>query len=146
MPTSEEGLNPSDVFYIVGYTTESIGGGSLIQLMGLSTLVLKSNETLSKQLGPLVPATRAGEAKRHIFEIYSVTPFLFGGVVPAAIKKIEKLGGPYMAVEFVNDVAYNLCSEYQIQLPAVIGKTTRAELPPPPYLGITMRGVSYKRT
>ena len=38
MPTSEEGLNPSDVFYIVGYTTESIGGGSLIQLMGLSTL------------------------------------------------------------------------------------------------------------
>ncbi len=53
---------------------------------------------------------------KTVFEIYSITPFLFGGAVPAAIKKIEKLGGPYMAVEFFNDVAYNLCDEYQVQL------------------------------
>ena len=144
MSTPGEGLNPSDVFHIVGYTTQAIAGGSLIQLMGLSTLVLKSNEALSKQLGALVPATQAGKAKRQTFEIYSITPFLFGGAVPAAIEKIEKLGGPYMTVEFFNDVAYELCGEYKIQLPTVIGKTTRVELPPPPVLGITMRGVSYK--
>ncbi|PYU44037.1 MAG: hypothetical protein DMG54_03645 [Acidobacteria bacterium] len=42
-----QGLNPSDVFYIVGYTTQTIAGGSLIQLMGLSKLVLQSNEALN---------------------------------------------------------------------------------------------------
>jgi hypothetical protein len=145
VPTPGEGLNPSDVFHVIGYTAQTVASGSMIHLMGLSTHVLKSNEALWKQLGPLVPATQAGKAKRQIFEIYSITPFLFDSEdhLPAAIRRLG--GGPYVAVEFFNDVALNPCGEYHIQLPPVIGKVTRAELPPPPHLGITTRGVSYKR-
>jgi hypothetical protein len=141
----DEIFNPADVFHIIGYTAAQITEGLQLHLMNLSTRVLKSNEALWKQLGPLVPAMQAGKVKRHIVEIYSVTPFLFESAVPAAIAELQGLSGPYLTFEFFNDVAHNLCREYKIQLPAIIGKTTRAELPPLPQLGITIRGVCYKR-
>ena len=140
-----EVLNPADAFQVLGYTAEQIMRGLLSQLMNLSTHVLRSNHSLSRQIGPLVPALHAGRVKRLLVEIYSVAPFLFDSEVPAAIAEIERLGGPYMTSEFFNDVAYSLCREYQIPLPTIIGNVTRAELPPPPQLGITIRSVCYKR-
>ncbi len=134
-----------DVFHIIGFTTKNILDGSQIKLTGLGHLVLKRNEELWKQVGPLVAAAQAGKVTRHIFEVYSITPFLFGSDddIPAAIKRLGN--EPYTDVEFLNDAALKLCGEYSINLPPVIGKISRAELPPPPHLGITTKGVCYKR-
>jgi hypothetical protein len=134
-----------DIFHIIGFTTQNILDDSQMKLTGLGHVVLKRNEELWRQIGPLVAAEQAGKVTRHIFEVYSITPFVFGSGddLPAAIKRLGNES--YMDVEFLNDAALKLCSEYGIQLPRVIGKITRAELPPPPHLGITTKGVCYKR-
>lgn len=138
-------MGTDDIFHIIGFTAQSILEDSRMQLTGLGHAVLKKNEELWRQIGPLVPATEAGKVTRHIFEVYSVTPFLFGsGNAPAAIADLK--GGPYMDVEFLNDVALELCHEFRVKLPPIIGKIPRSELLPPPNLGITTKGVYYKRT
>src|SRR6267378_2810095 len=119
------GMASNDVFHIIGYTTQNILDDSQMKLTGLGHIVLKRNEELSRQVGPLVAAAQAGKVTRYIFEVYSITPFLFGSGsdIPAAISRLG--GGPYVDVEFLNDAALKLCEEYRIHLPPVIGKITR---------------------
>jgi hypothetical protein len=83
-----------DVFHIIGFTHNNILDGSQTKLTGLGHAVLKRNEELWKQVGALVAAEQAGKVTRHIFEVYSITPFLFGssGDIPAAISNLG--GGP----------------------------------------------------
>jgi hypothetical protein len=143
---ADHGMAASDdIFHIIGFTSQNILDGSQMKLTGLGHAVLKRNEELWRQVGPLVAAAQAGKITRNVFEVYSITPFLFGSddVIPPAISNLG--GGPYLAVEFLNDEALKLCSEYGIKLPPVLGKIKRAELPPPPHLGITTKGVIYRR-
>ena len=139
-------MAPNDVFQVVGFTSDSILQGTQMQVTGLSIVALKKNQELWQQIGPLEPALQAGKATRTTVEVYSITPFLFGST-DAISATINALIGEtsYLSVEFLNDEAMSLCNELKITLPPVLGKITRAELPPPPHLGIVCRGPLYKR-
>lgn len=106
--------------------------------MNLNTRILQSLARLAREVGPLIPALAKGKVTLESVEIYSLSPFDFGGQTPPS----DQLG-PYMSLEYFNDAAYRLCKEFQISVPPVIGKTTRAELPP--RLSVMLTGRNYVR-
>jgi len=57
-----------DVFHIIGYTIQNILDDAQMKLTGLGHIVLKRNEELSRQVGPLVAAAQAGPAASRFSE------------------------------------------------------------------------------
>ena len=126
---------PTDVFHVVGYTHHNILSGGMFRLLTLADSLFLRMGALYSELGPLDAAFRAGRVAREDVEVFFYTPLDFGGA--------EQFGGDYQVVEFFNDEAYRLCGECNIEMPPVIRRITRAQLPA--QLGITLRHRSYRR-
>jgi|SRR5579859_1603354 len=136
----------NDVFHVVGFTGENILQGTGMQVTGLGIVAMKRNQELWQQVGPLQAALQSGKVTLTPLEVYGISPFLYDDldkVFPAISNLLgEKF---YQSVEFLNDEAMNLCNEIGIKLPPVLGKLTRAALPPPPQIEIVCRAPVYKR-
>jgi hypothetical protein len=108
MPEPE--LKGEDVFHVIGFTSRDILGGAHLRFM--------------KRLdAPADPAPR-GLVVRKLIEVY----FLDAPVSSDDVFE-QRYGDKYDTVNFYNEAAFTLSNEYRIQLPPVIGKITRAELP-----------------
>jgi len=132
MPEPE--LKGEDVFHVIGFTGQDILGGALSRSLQLSTDNLKMMADLHQQFGALAPAAERGLVVKKLIEVYFLDPFAFFDDDTFE----QRYGNKYQVVEFYNDTAFTLSNQYRIQLPPVIGKHTRAELPN--RFGISMRG------
>ena len=132
-------MNPDDVFHIIGFTRQDILKGAQIRMMQLSTLNLQAMEELWRRVGSLAMAVANGIVIREYVEVYFLSPF----DVPGMVDMAERYGEDYQQVEFFNATALQLCRHYGIEIPPVIGQTTRAELQEP--YGTSMRFPSYSR-
>ena len=130
---------PDDVFHAVGYTNQDILAGAQMRLLNLSSRVMTENGKLLQQFGPLVPAIQSAKAKREFIEVLSVDPFTGDGEMPYAGPN----NGAFMVIEYLSDGALRLCREFGIQLPPVIEKLKRADIPETH--GITLRTIYYSR-
>lgn len=130
----EPQLSGEDVFYAIGFTGQNILGGALFRSMQLSSENSKMMAALYQRFGALAPAAERGLVVKKMIEVYFLDPFAFGD--DDTFEK--RFGNKYQVVDFYNETAFALSNQYKIQLPPVIGKLTRAELPK--QLGISMRG------
>ena len=116
---------PDDLFHAVGYTSRDVSDQGLIRLLGLSNRVMMENDKLWQQLGPLVPAMKAGKVKREYVEVLSLDPFMGNQELPYFGSGHQS----FMCIEYLSDEAFRLCREYGIQHPPVIEKVKRADIP-----------------
>ena len=108
MPEPE--LKGEDVFHVIGFTSRDILGGA--------------NWRFMKRLdAPADPAAR-GLVVRKLIEVYFLDAFVSSDDVFE-----QRYGDKYDTVNFYNEAALTLSNQYRIQLPPVISKITRAELP-----------------
>jgi hypothetical protein len=133
----EPGIRTEDVFYAIGFTRQDILNGAQIRSMQLSSENLKMLDVLHTQFGALAHAAERGLLVKKMIEVYFLNPFAFGDDDTFE----QRFGVNFQVVEFFNETAYTLSNQYNIQLPPVIGKLTRTELPK--QLGISMRAPSY---
>jgi len=125
----------NDVFHVIGFTKQEIANGVQLRSLQLNSEAMKLSSVMHQRFGPLAHAAAQGIVVEKLIEVYSLDAFGDSEV-------FEKLyGNKYMVVEFFNDTALTLSNQFKIELPPVIGKITRAELPQP--LGISMRGRCY---
>ena|SRR5438477_8035245 len=94
---------------------------------------------LFQQLGPLVPALQSAKAKREFVEVLSVDPFSGESEMPYK----GPSNGTFMLIEYLSDGALRLCREFGIQVPPVIEKLRRADVPG--IHGITLRTIYYSQ-
>ena len=121
---SEPDLRPDDVFFAIGFTGEDILGGAQLRAMELSSKNLEMMAVLQQQFGDLADAARCGLVVKNMIEVYSLDLFTVGhdtGQNPH--------GRKYLVVDFYNETAFTLSKLLEINLPSVIGKLVRAELP-----------------
>jgi hypothetical protein len=130
----EHDSNGGDVFYVIGFTEQDIVKGALSRTMQLSTEILKMMAALHQQYGPLAQAANRGSMVKKLVEIYCLDAFIGSGEDDTFA---QRFGRKYQLVDFYNETAFSLSNQCHIQLPAVIGKLTRAELPK--HVGIGMR-------
>jgi hypothetical protein len=98
------------------------------RMMNLWNGNLRKMAELRRRFGTLGSAVAAGLLARELVEIYGLASFERGSAVDVDAR--EQYGADYQSVEFLNDAALRLCREFNVSLPPVIGRTTRAELPP----------------
>jgi hypothetical protein len=96
------------------------------RMMNLWNGNLRKMAELRRRFGTLGSAVAAGLLARELVEIYGLASFERG----ASADTREHYGADYQSVEFLNDAALRLCMEFNVNLPPVIGRTTRADLPP----------------
>jgi hypothetical protein len=131
MPEPE--LKGEDVFYVIGFTGQDIVNGMQLRSMRLHDENMKMMRALRQRLGPLAHASECGLVVKKLIEVYFLDPFSFYDD-----DTFERLyGNEYQVVDFYNETAFTLSNQYHIQLPPVIRKLTRAELPK--RLGTSMR-------
>ncbi len=135
MPEAE--LKGEDVFSVIGYTSQDILRYAASRSVQLSTDSRKMMTTLRQQFGPLALAAERGLVVKKLIEVYFLDPFGFGDDDTFE----QRYGNKYQVVEYYNDAAFTLSKQYHIDLPPVIGRLTRAELPK--RYGISMRGECY---
>jgi hypothetical protein len=124
-----------DVFHVLGFTRDEIANGVQLRSLQINMEAMRVLGEMNHRFGPLAQAAAQGLLVEKLIEVYSLDSF-------GDNEKFEKLyDSKYMVVEFFNDTALNLASQFNIKLPPVIGKITRAELPQP--LGISMLGKWY---
>ena len=129
-------MNPTDTFFVIGLTSEDVLTDVDFGILKLSDYSLKNSMELNQRFGPLRPAIRKGllvEEEGEVFFLFDATDF-----EGAQIYK-QQFGDKYFEIKFLNDVAFRLCHDYGIKLPPVLKIITRAELPEPQYLGVSMR-------
>jgi hypothetical protein len=136
MPEPE--MKPGDIFYVIGFTNDEVANGVQMRTMNLGDQNMKAMIALHGQLGPLAVAAQRGVVVKKIVEVYFLDQFSFFDEDDVFEKQF---GDKYIMVEYFNEPALALSKRFGIQLPPVIGKITRAELPKP--LGISMRFPSY---
>jgi hypothetical protein len=95
-------LKGENVFHVIGFSNQDILNGTHLHLMQRAV----------------------AQAERKLIEVYFVDPF----VLPDNTFR-EQYGDKYKTVYFYNDAALHFSSQYHVELPPVIGDTTRAELP-----------------
>ncbi len=102
-------------------------------MMNLWSGNLRHMEELRRRFGSLGSAAAAGVLARELVEIYGLPSSGAEGDINLR-ERYGNLyglyGNDYQSVEFLNDAALWLCQELKIDLPPLIGRTTRAELPP----------------
>ncbi len=125
-----------DTFHIIGFTREDILNGALMRSLQLSTENLKMMGALAQRLGPLSQAVERGLVVKRMIEVYFLDPF-----VAHDTEDFEQKYGKYQVVDYYNETALKLSGQFGIQLPPVIGKITRAELPDA--IGISMKGMCF---
>jgi hypothetical protein len=112
-------LRPDDVFYVIGFTGEDIVGGAQLRAMQLSAKNLEMVGILQQPFGDLEEAAKHGFVVKRMIEVYYLDFY-----------SIESpYGRKYLVVEYYNETAFVLSNLFEIELPPVIGKLTRAELP-----------------
>jgi hypothetical protein len=99
-------------------------------MMNLWSGNLRYMEELRRRFGSLGSAAAAGVLARELVEIYGLPSSGAEGDVHLRERYGNLYGNDYQSVEFLNDAALRLCQELKIDLPPLIGRTTRAELPP----------------
>ena len=119
-------VTAADVFHVTGFTAQQISDGAMSRMMNLWSGNLRHMEELRRRFGSLGSAAAAGVLARELVEIYGLPSSGAEGDVNLR----ERYGTDYQSVEFLNDAALRLCQELKIDLPPLIGRTTRAELPP----------------
>jgi hypothetical protein len=125
-PPTEPVSSPADVFHVIGFTAKHLSDGAMSRMMNLWNGNLRKMAELRRRFGTLGSAVAAGVLARELVEIYGLASFERG----AGSDGREQYGADYQSVEFLNDAALRLCQEFQVNLPPVIGRTTRADLPP----------------
>ncbi len=115
----------ADVFHVTGFTAQQVSDGAMSRMLDLWSGNLRRMEELRRRFGSLGSAAAAGLLAREVVEIYGLPP----SGPDAEIVAREQYGGDYQSIEFLNDAALRLCQELQIDLPPLIGRTTRAQLP-----------------
>jgi hypothetical protein len=119
----EPELKGEDVFHVIGFTGQDILDGALFRSLQLSTDNFKMMAALHQQFGALGQAAERGLVVKKLIEVYFVDSFVDDGTFQQRYSK------KYQMVDFYNDTAFTLSNQYRIQLPPVIGKLTRVELP-----------------
>ena len=129
-------MDNAEVFHVVGLTREDILGGVASKIMRLSDYVMKDMLALNQRYGPLLPAIQSGTLIEEQVEVL----FLFDLMDPEGARKYRSgYDKQYQQIEYFNDVAFSLCQQYGIKVPPVLRTITRAELPDPQYLGISIQ-------
>jgi hypothetical protein len=106
MPELE--LKSDDEFHAIGFTSQDILAGTRAHLMQRLMDEPTSGVAVSKLI-EIYYVEASGEADGKDFQ--------------------QRYGTKYVAVYFYNQIALTLFKQYGIELPPVIGKTSRAELP-----------------
>jgi hypothetical protein len=131
-------LKPDDPFYAIGFTQEDILNGVNIRTLNLSGENFKAMASLHTQFGPLANAAQRGLVVEKLIEVYFFERF---SLLDEDDTFEQQFGNKYQVVEYYSETALTLSRRFGIQLPPVIGKITRAELPES--LGTSMRLKSY---
>jgi hypothetical protein len=126
-PPTEPLSGPADVFHIIGFTAQHVSDGAMSRMMNIWNGNLRKMAELRRRFGTLGSAVAAGLLARELVEIFGLASFERGGAIDVGVRK--QYGEDYQSVEFLNDAALRLCLEFNVSLPPVIGRTTRAELP-----------------
>jgi hypothetical protein len=129
----ERELKDDDVFHVIGFTRENVARGMQLRTMRLSEENLKAGMLLHQRLGNLSAAAQRGLVVKKLVEVYFLDPFSF--FEDDTFEK--RFGDKYQVVEFYNEDAFTLCEHYHIELPPVIDRLMRADLPKP--LGTSMQ-------
>jgi hypothetical protein len=127
---------PEDIFHAVGCTSQDVLEGAQFRLLDLTGRVMRENEKLWRQLGPLVPAMQASKVKREFIEVLSVEPFLTDQMPYEGPN-----GQPFLTIEYLSEGALRLCALYGIKHPPIIEKVKRSDIPM--NHGITLRTIHY---
>lgn len=121
----------------IGFTSADIANGMQIRAMQLTSENLKMMGALHAQLGALAAAANGGLLVMKPLEVYFLDSFI--GLDDETFEKLY--GRKYMVVDYYNEAAFDLSRQFNIKLPPVIAKLTRAELPK--NLGISMKAITY---
>ena len=101
-------LKGEDIFYVIGFTNQDVLTGAHMHLM-------------QRLIAPVAPRL----VVKKLVEVYFVDPF----VASDDDDFEQRYGNKYQTVYFYNETALALSNHFGIQVPLVIGKITRAELP-----------------
>ncbi|HVB33591.1 MAG TPA: hypothetical protein VNJ52_04335 [Patescibacteria group bacterium] len=134
---AEPEFKNADVFSVIGFTREDILNGAQYRTMRLSEDNLKTMMLLRQRFGPLASAAERGLVIKGMVEVYFLDPFAFYDDNTFE----RRFGSNFQVVEFYNEAAFQLSQNYHIDLPPVIEKVTRMQLPE--RLGISMRFPCY---
>lgn len=128
--------NGDDVFHVVGFTREDVSSGALFRVMRLSDVVLNMMMKLHQIFGALNTAVERGHVTRQQVEVYFLMPEHIAGILSSQTASKQDLQAfrqripeEYFNTYFFNDTALRLCQQYGIQIPKVIGRLKRSELP-----------------
>lgn len=132
---ADQQFKADDIFHAIGFTRDDILSGALMRALQLSSDNLRWMASLAQKHGALAPAADRGVVVRKLVEVYFADPFVNHDDFR------QRFSDKYQTVQFWNETAMALSNQFHIQLPPVIAKLTRTELPPS--LGTSMRFGSY---
>src|SRR5260370_8755643 len=107
--------SPDDIFYVIGFTRGDIAVGALRNLISLSLKSLEQMTKLHQRVGPLAIAAARGLVVTEPIEVYFESPLY---AEPNRNFRNE-YGDNYHTVQFFNETAIRLYTEFAINLPNI---------------------------